>query len=373
MNKIKKIIIIVGLSLVISFLLISHLISKEMSKYSYSNNIENFEIKSIGLEVNKDYELDIESLMSESSIEYSKYIINENDEYYKVKKDKIIPIKEGVFNVSVSFIDKVNKTIYSHSLYKVYCYNPKTMIKVNDVDSLLNMNNNKKGHYILDNNIDLKDIDNFEPIGNHPAGNEFSGMFINPNNYVISNLKIETSEEIYKGPYGGCNGGLFGSVKNAYIDNIILDNVNIDVSDFNGKGSSVAGGLIAFGINSLITNCNVEGIIKATRHSGGIIGSSSNVTIENCEFNGTVFQEGPIDEMSYASGGLAGYLYVYRAFEITTCFVRNNKVTATVISNNIAGGLAGYIEGDCYSDNTLNCILEAPNTYEIGYQRNYYI
>ena len=86
MNKIKKIVIIVSLSLGISFLLISHLISKEMSKYSYSNNIKNFEIKSIGLEVNKDYELDIESLMSESSIEYSKYIINENDEYYKGQK-----------------------------------------------------------------------------------------------------------------------------------------------------------------------------------------------------------------------------------------------------------------------------------------------
>ena len=369
MSKYKKIIIIVTLSLVISFLLISNLISKEMSKYSYSNDIKNFEIKSIGLEINKEYELDIDSIMNESSIEYSKYIIQENKEYYKVKKDKIIPIKEGVFNVGVSFVDKVNKTIYGRSLYKVYCYNPETMIKVNDVNSLLNMHNNKKGYYILDNNIDLKDINNFEPIGNSPYGNEFSGMFINPNNYVISNLKIETSKEVFHGPYGGCTGGLFGSVNQAYIDNIILDNVNIDVSDFDEKGSSVAGGLIAVGSNSLITNCRVEGNIKANRHSGGLIGSSTNVTIENCEFNGTVIQKGPIDDMmTYASGGLVGYLFI-RAYEITTCYVRNNKVNATVISDNIAGGLAGYYIGDCHSNNTLNCILEAPNTYEIGYRR----
>ena len=72
--------------------------------------------------------------------------------------------------------------------------------------------------------------------------------------------------------------------------------------------------------------------------------------------------------MTYASGGLVGHLFI-RAYEITTCYVRNNKVTATVISDNIAGGLAGYYEGDCHSNNTLNCILEAPNTYEIGYRR----
>lgn len=60
------------------------------------------------------------------------------------------------------------------------------------------------GRYILKSDIDLAGRD-WEPVGNYPIDNVFSGMLINPDGYTIENLTISSAENVFHGPYGGCS------------------------------------------------------------------------------------------------------------------------------------------------------------------------
>ena len=319
-------------------------IGSKRPRPSITNDINNYEIRSIGLAVGETYTINFEEVISNSNIEYNKHSIDESA-YYTVKKDTIKAVKEGVYNVNFHLKNRKENLTYVGTILKVYCYNPNTMIPINTVDDLCNMNKNKSGHYILNSNLDLSSIENFDPIGNTPDGNQFTGMFINPNNYVIKNLKIKSSKEIYNGPYGGCNGGLFGSVKNAYIDNIILDNVSIDVSDFDGQGHSEAGGLVSYGISSLISDCKVSGNISAQLYVGGIAGASDYTTLINNTFTGTVIQKNCDPKEMSAAGGLAGWLYGCQEDSSfpSTCYVSDNEITAKIISEDTLEYILGIV------------------------------
>jgi len=131
---------------------------------------------------------------------------------------------------------------------------------------------------------------NFEGMNYTPLGTEtdpFGGDF-NGNGCKIKNLTIDSSEEYV---------GLFGSAEGAYIDNVILENVNI-------KGGRYVGALVGKAFSTTITNC-------------GIIG-------------GTV-------EGNVAVGGLIGYV---DSSEITTSYVELDLVKANVSD---AGGLLGEV------------------------------
>lgn len=368
-DKIRKRIII-GIVLAIVVIAIATFIGVHNYKHRYDDYEFLFlddaytKMEKISLEVNEIYEIKIDNSYLADGIEYDKFEIYESKDY-KIDNHKIKALNSGKWEINIRLINNKDKIIYGGSFCCVYCYDVDEMIKINTPEDLSNMSNNLDGHYILNDNIDLSKIENFEPIGNFPYGNEFRGFFINPNNYTISNLTIKTAVEIYHGPYGGCLGGLFGSIKDAYIDNIILDNVYIDVSDFEGESSSYAGGLVGDIAGSLVLNCSVNGTIMGQYSVGGIAGVCGNTTIKGCSFSGLVIQQNSSDELS-AAGGLAGYLYVQVVFGVKHCSVENNNVMGTVKSECLAGKLAGYIFGSQYFNNILNTSCDAPNIYYFG-------
>ena len=312
--------------------------------------------------------LDINNMLINPLFTYDNYEIIDTEEY-DVNKNYIIPKKSGIFYVEVRFYNRKERTFYTGTALKIYVYNKEEMIKINTVEDLCNINNNKNGHYILNSNIDLSGIENFNPIGNHPAGNEFSGFFINPNNYIIKNLTIKSGEYLYQ--MNGCStGALFGSVKDSYLDNIILENVNIDVSDFAGESKydySDAGGLTGLITNSLVTNCRVTGNIKGQLYVGGLFACANHCTIKNNCFNGTVTQV-DCDNWDACAGGLTGWLYSVHNNNASRR-IENNMINAYIKADNIASKIAGVIEADYVKNNLVNCVVEGKEEYEIGKPR----
>ncbi len=201
------------------------------------------------------------------------------------------------------------------------------------------------------------------PIGTDT--NAFSGTF-NGNGHVIKNLKIDRLED---------SQGLFGCIRNAKINNVGLEDLNI-----NAKYN--IGGLVGYstqGASSTISNCYATGNISGAGSIGGLIGRSY-VAISNCyvavnitasdsnvgglagESNASIsncYATGSINSTSSRAGGLVGLSYA----SISNCYA-----TGTVSAGNFAGGLVGRNNGsaaaisNCYATGSVS----ASSTYVGG-------
>ncbi|MDE5714932.1 MAG: hypothetical protein K2I42_02255, partial [Anaeroplasmataceae bacterium] len=302
----------------------------------YTNVIENynsFNILDIFLNKGETKDLDFKEQFKNFNIDITKIIAKSSDEsVFQVKGNTITAIGMGYATVEVEVYSKKESTCYYTTSANVYVIEEsnKDLIEIYSAQDLANMNQNKKGFYILKNNIDLKEWGDWNPIGNLPThkgeNNSFSGMLINPDGYKISNLNIKTSKNLPQGVYGGCNGGLFGLLDHAYIDGVILENILIDLTDFDGELSSSAGGIAAQDLNRVIRNCSVEGVVISQDRSGGIVGGSSWGKILDCNFNGVV------QSTIHAAGGIAGFGYI----------IKNCTVNAIVNGDFASGGILGF-------------------------------
>lgn len=328
------------------------LVSCGKRDYDNFNLPDSFKWQQIVLFENEEHTFDIKSLFSEENIVISKYniYINNSDKLLlDIKKNNIKPIENGFSEIFIEIYDNKNQKKYSGLLAKVVSVVESKMIEIKTYEDLRLMDKNKKGNYILKSDIDLKNID-FEPIGNFPYGNEFVGMLVNPGGYKIKNLTITSSDNVYNGPYGGANGALFGSVSKTFLYGLILEDVNIDVSDFDGegfakaaaiatgfhesisinnfasgniKGQDLTGGLFGSSDYSLIYNNNFEGIVRGTNknenessYTGGVISWSGMSYVEDTKFSGEIYSEGNVGAISGYHMGLESYLN------------NNNQITA---------------------------------------------
>jgi hypothetical protein len=323
---------------IIMLLLVFVLSSCKDYKQDESGLLEDFPWQQIVLFENDTHVFDVKELFKDYDITISKYKIRLAGSFgegiIKIDQNKISPLDNGIVKLYIDIHDSNTKTKYTVYFAKVVCVIESSLIEVRTAEDLEKMGIVKHGNYILKNDIDLSGID-FEPIGNSPAGNAFSGMFINLEGYKISNLTITSSENVYLGPYGGVCGGLFGSIEKSFLYGLILENVNIDVSDFAGElyatagaiaaglndsiainifasgsinGQDIVGGLYGFANYSLIYNNEFEGTVAGTdksnndndKHVGGLIGWNGHSYVEKCHFKGLLKSEGFV-------GGIVGY------------------------------------------------------------------
>lgn len=315
-----------------------------------SNVVENYSKTTLLLEEGESYEFDLEQIFADSGLDVTKYEIEEGSNY-KVKGGKITAEGAGISEIKVSLYVKSEGCRYVCSLGTLYTFDRAEMTPVSTAEELAAMD--LSGKYIQTADIDLSSFADWEPIGNSPAGNEFTGMFVNPDGYKISNLTIRSSGNVYNGPYGGCHGGLFGSISGALIYGVKLVNVNVDVSDFTGKLESTAGGVAASVLSSYVKDCNVEGNLSATGSAGGIIGSMSWGCVEGCEFEGNVENAERTDGLddvddSVAAGGIVGYCGIPFDMSGAQWGMKDCKATANVYARGYAGGVAGFIWGVDY-------------------------
>lgn len=168
----------------------------------------------------------------------------------------------------------------------------------------------------LTDNIDMRSIANFAPIGTKT--DSYTGTF-NGNNHSISGLTVNGSDAA----------GLFG-----YVNGATIQNINLCDSQITATGD-YAGGIVGFATdNAKIVNCSTSKIrIDAanSRHIGGIIGRGEGSTeISNCTNTSTLAG-------TYNVGGIAGSL---NGGSITNC--GNSGDLPAIWANGCVGGIVGF-------------------------------
>ncbi|MBR0060594.1 MAG: hypothetical protein IJP68_03850, partial [Selenomonadaceae bacterium] len=112
----------------------------------------------------------------------------------------------------------------------------------------------------LTKDLDLKEFDNFKPIGNGSIW--FKGTF-DGDGHTISNLTITGYNKV----------GLFGYVDGGTIKDLTLTNANV-------SGRFYVGALTGYNYGT-IENCAVEGSVSGTYYIGGLVGQNNDGTVKN--------------------------------------------------------------------------------------------
>lgn len=246
---------------------------------------------------------------------------------------------------------------------QIQVINISEMVEITTAQQLQDISLDIAGNYILKADIDLEGFDWKSIVGHHYRDDgsydwgesRFKGSLINPDGFVIKNL-TGTS-------------GLFGSTYGAYIDGIILENVDINSiglypDDAGIEYNTAVGGIVDYATNTVINNCTVDGTIKARNRTGGIVGKVDYGIIRHCEFNGTVvaeYNEGTTNYLAEA-GGIAGtariylygnqsfgdedFLYMLSRYVYLTVGIFDCNVNAEITAIDYAGGIVGYNYGD---------------------------
>ena len=198
---------------------------------------------------------------------------------------------------------------------------------------------NLKSNFVLVNDIDLSEYENWVPIGgilDVKASDGFQGAF-DGKGHTIKNLKMEYEiEGDEEGNHYKWHFGLFSNTQSSPgIKNINLEDMNISIKSLDSSSRDINIGSIATE-SSIVTNCKTSGIIRVS-------GIATNLSM----------------------GGI-----VVRANKITDCTNRIHLIAATDKTNMNIGGIAcivvedtlisncdnfGNISGFSTSDDDVNC------------------
>ena len=224
--------------------------------------------------------------------------------------------------------------------------------------------------YKLTANVDLSTYADWSSIGS--TTNPFRGTF-DGSGFKITHLKTGISGT----PTSVGNPGLFAIVTDATITNL-----SVETDGIYATGVSNTGILAATVTGTIISNCNVLGILSTanttTNYVGGLIGKSFGSKIINCMADVTITANGS-GTNTVNCGGLVGNLsvgtfqgtasvnsYIYNSYS------KGSVYTSTVSSVSYTGGLVGLITAgniyNCYSSATVKgeCTSGSTNTYVGG-------
>ncbi|MFA5444785.1 MAG: BACON domain-containing protein [Bacteroidales bacterium] len=210
------------------------------------------------------------------------------------------------------------------------------------------MDNDSTIHLLAD--LDMSAVADWTPIGEHTyyllfneRNSSFSGTF-DGNNHTVSNLSITGTT--YRST------GLFGSVIQAEIRNLILDqSCSITVTPEDYQYMAV-GGICGTLAGGTINNCHFRGSVKVSGNStsassGGIAGVMTTDLTHNPSVVSHSSNSGSVEGLSQ-TGGIAG---TQTSSEISYC---ENKAGATVKGNESTGGICGYSGIDAIIRNAHN-------------------
>lgn len=162
-----------------------------------------------------------------------------------------------------------------------------TVTIITNADELNAIRDNLDGDYILANDIDLSEFDNWTPIGSDTE--PFTGSF-DGNGYEIKNLSIFYRRDVSNGD-DYISVGFFSAVTNGTIKNLGIVNASVRNLLYGSQTDDVtfcnAGGIAAILTNSVVFNCYYTGeIVAGTVYNSysraAAFGCASNSTISNC-------------------------------------------------------------------------------------------
>ena len=262
-------------------------------------------------------------------------------------QDNIITAKNsGHVTITATLIRNRNgNTVNQLGIFvgSFYVVNEATMTHITTAQELADINNNLTGHFILMADIDLSDYE-WIPIG--AANNEFKGMFVNPYGYTINKMTITTSK-INVMHETRIHVGLFGLIyRYSLVSGVILEDISIDVSDFEGHviDSPRVGGLVgAMMQHAMIIDFSVSGLITGGgEYTGGVVGVNNDGIIKNGIFTGSIKNHNIIISSHFAIGGIVGFNAFLPAGRIIGNII-NVTVNADIDGGELAsvGGIVG--------------------------------
>ncbi len=222
------------------------------------------------------------------------------------------------------------------------------------------------GKYIvLDADIDLSEIGNWNPIGAEGAASKnldkiFAGNF-DGRGHTIKGLKIHTAEG---SPYSDeQNVGLFSTLSTAAkVSGIKLENVDIDVSGEKVvRAGGITGDITSKAVSgqegaAAVNSCEVSGSVSAATGeamvmTGGIVGrAAGNAVISNCISEARVNSS---SDTKYAYGGGIVSMSGNNTY-IINCAGRGDVTVLTASGFSLyAGGVAGMMTSAQY--NCFSC------------------
>ena len=205
---------------------------------------------------------------------------------------------------------------------------------IRDVTQLQAMNSNLAGKYVLAANIDASDTVNwnsgagFVPVGN--SSTKFAGI-LDGLGHSISQL----SNDVASG-----NNGLFGTVTNATVQNLILKDAAL-------KGGTNAGLLIGHASNGnlSVNNVMVNGTLNGgSNTAGGLIGFIQ-IALTSGAYTTDIrnaYSNVAISNIARSNGGgLIGAVWNQSGSSVTASFNIQNVSSSGVTSGQNAGGVIG--------------------------------
>ena len=215
-------------------------------------------------------------------------------------------------------VKKLDGTAYTKS----YDY-----MRVYDIHDLQNIENNKRGRYMLARDIDASETatwnsgEGFKPIG--MEGENFTGQFDGVR-HTIRGLHINRPYETKVGLFGetAFDADNFYTAESVRIENFSLVNSSV-------KGNHQVGGVVGLAQSTIIQNVSFSGTVEGADTVGGIVGATANTTVQNVCNAGTVKGGDKV-------GGIVG--------ELEGRTVQNVWSTAQVEGTNI-GGIVGRAVG----------------------------
>lgn len=237
-------------------------------------------------------------------------------------------------------------------------------------EQINNVRNDMSAHYVLTNDIDLSGYNNWEPIGT--SSNPFTGTFDGNNHSIIGMTITNVTIDGYIGL-----AGIFGNCKSAFVQNLQMDNISIEIDKTNDSNIQLEiGGVVAEGSeDTIITNCKSNGKINISACRYVVIGGISGLLdvtseVRSCTTNLLITAKvvsADSQDQVLECGGICG------SFGAITDSINYSRID--VIAGNIlkCGGICGdgaYIKrcrnyGDIIGKTEL-FQLDREADYEIG-------
>ncbi len=236
---------------------------------------------------------------------------------------------------------------------------PEGYIGIYTAEDLDNVRNDLDANYILMNDIDLSEYENWVPIGteNCVKGKYFSGTF-DGNGYYIGNITIGISFTEAMTYYIGIFGAVNGTIENLEIRNINYQIENNGEPATPGEQSTIIhiGGIVGYANNASFYNCVSGGVLKVTENVdsstpvGGCVGYSSHSNVSYC-YNKMDIYHTNNEELTgenntvNAIGGLVGTCdnYKKQSLHLTHC-VNVGNIYVNGNGGLQVGGICGYAE-----------------------------
>ena len=203
--------------------------------------------------------------------------------------------------------------------------------------------NYKSKWFRLANDIDMKQFDNWTPIG--IVGNAFAGN-LDGGTYSIRNLSINTTNN-------NANAGLFGEVSGSTFQKLTLKDVSVTGRYYCG---SLVGSLATNGVGITLVDITAKNIqiTSSSGNAGGLVGYCPNINAKNC----TVENGSSVVGYNLAAGictagssGSSSITACHSSAEIKTTY------TGTTSGRGIAAGIVA-----CATNNTGFAVTGCTNS-----------